>query len=463
VKTGDTQDRSAWHLPPKSVVSVVIPGKKVPIIVHWSFLLFVSTLPFEAADLSFASGSFSLSKISGLLFFMCYFFFYNPFLSHLPHRRSFPQAPTALWCFLAYVIIYILNGSFVSVEFIPKYIGRFITLVQLIIFFWIGLALLKEEKIMKGTLIAYSVSSAILALCMILRLPGFSESMTTNNAERYTALGFGSNDLANLLALAAVMLIGSYRYVSLRPLLIRICLMIMILPLLVGIVKTGSRTGIAVFLIGLSIYLLPLWKGKSRFAIIIFAIFYIGTMIYMVLYSPDASLRWQRTIEEGDLSGRSKIYFIAADMIAERPIFGWHAEFGRELGRRLGYRQSSRDAHSLYLHLFLEVGAIGAIPFLIGLWLCARAAWKARLGGLGLMPLACLFTVLAANMTNTYLVRKPLWLVLALTFAAASIAAKEQQKPRGILIVRKPLRSGGEPPNSDGQLFLFGSTSLRSL
>jgi hypothetical protein len=58
------------------------------------------------------------------------------------------------------------------------------------------------------------------------------------------------------------------------------------------------------------------------------------------------------------------------------------------------------------------------------------------------MPLACLLSMLAANMTHTYLIRKPFWLVLSLTLAAASIAAQEQRKYRGRLLVRRPLRSG---------------------
>src|SRR5262249_3510321 len=85
-----------------------------------------------------------------------------------------------------------------------------------------------------------------------------------------------------------------------------------------------------------------------------------------------------------------------------------------------------RDAHNLVLHLFLEVGLIGAMPFLIGLGLCARAAWKGRSGRLGVLPLALLLTVFAINLAHTWLSHKLMWLVLALALATASASHRGQ-------------------------------------
>jgi O-antigen ligase len=128
----------------------------------------------------------------------------------------------------------------------------------------------------------------------------------------------------------------------------------------------------------------------------------------------------------------------ALTMIAERPIVGWGpVEFQHELARRLGIRWGQKDAHNLYTHLLLEVGIVGAVPFLIGLFLCVRAAWQGRSGNLGLMPLACLMTILAANMFLTHLARKPLWLVLALALAAEPLASRRKGEHHRIVLARR--------------------------
>ena len=75
------------------------------------------------------------------------------------------------------------------------------------------------------------------------------------------------------------------------------------------------------------------------------------------------------------------------------------------------------------LAVLLEVGIIGAIPYLVGLWLCAQSAWRARVGGLGLLPLALLSTVLACGMSGNILRWKTQWLVSALALASALLRA----------------------------------------
>ena len=59
---------------PRVIVLSVLPKPRIPFMIHWSFLLFVFTIPFEAADLGFTSGSFTVSKLAGLLFLCAVFF-----------------------------------------------------------------------------------------------------------------------------------------------------------------------------------------------------------------------------------------------------------------------------------------------------------------------------------------------------------------------------------------------------
>jgi O-antigen ligase len=155
----------------------------------------------------------------------------------------------------------------------------------------------------------------------------------------------------------------------------------------------------------------------------------IASMVYLVLHDPNSLIRWRQAVDEGRLSGREKIAPTATDMIGEQPILGWKpVEFQHELGRRLGYIWEGRDAHNLYMHLLLEVGLLGALPFLIGLYICGRSAWRGRRGNLGLMPLACLTTLLVANLFLTQLQVKWLWLILALTAGPQAFATRARHR-----------------------------------
>jgi O-antigen ligase len=112
-------------------------------------------------------------------------------------------------------------------------------------------------------------------------------------------------------------------------------------------------------------------------------------------------------------------------MIRESPMVGWGRTTGfEELGSRIGL-EGRIDAHNFLLYLLLEVGLIGTVPFLTGLGLCLWAAWRARAGPFGILPLALLVSLLATMMTHTGLTAKQFWLFLALALAAAATVKRQ--------------------------------------
>ena len=70
--------------------------------------------------------------------------------------------------------------------------------------------------------------------------------------------------------------------------------------------------------------------------------------------------------------------------------------------------------HSLYLWILTEVGLLGGIPFMAGIAACVLAAWKARRGPQGSLPLALIVMILFTNLTLTNLMYKTLWIIFAL-------------------------------------------------
>jgi O-antigen ligase len=203
-------------------------------------------------------------------------------------------------------------------------------------------------------------------------------------------------------------------------------------------VYTGSRGAVVALMVGLSVYLVPYWKNRWRMSTIIVALIAMAGLAYIAANTPVFYERWLDYTEEGDTSSRDIIYANALDMISERPLVGWQpVVFNYELGSRTGNtRSGAKDAHNIFLHLFLEVGVIGAVPFVIGLWLCGQGAWKARNRNPGLLPLALLVASLAGGMSSTPIYSKALWFVLAVT-----VAAREEGKRTGRIFAGRPIEN----------------------
>jgi len=428
------------HLAPARVVHAAARVKSIPTIVRWSFLLFVFTIPFEAADLAFTSGSFSLARLTALFFFAIYCFY-------LSYEKSAPRVPPAMWWFLGYLAVYVLNGLFIPERMVSIFNERLLTLAQLFGLFWIGSSLLREEKLARIVLLTFSIAAVILALGTIVGVPGFINIKEAGGG-RITSLDFNANYVALLMAFAVVVLMGLLLDKTARSIWGKAFLVALSLSPCLFIVQTGSRAGVGALLIGISLYLIPYRRSKRKLVTIIWVAFVVVGIIHLIASNPVSLSRWQKAYYEGNTAGRDKIYPVSIDMISERPLFGWQpgAAF-YELARRESHLKgevggrNKRSAHNLVIHLLLEVGLVGTAPFLVGLWLCARAAWKARVGSLGMMPLALLATILAYSMAHTTLTKKPSWLILSLIVATASVVVREQKERSTTSLGREPFRS----------------------
>jgi O-antigen ligase len=331
-----------------------------------------------------------------------------------------------MWWFVAYLGIYVMNGFFVAPEFFGSFLTRLFTMLQLIVFFWIASDLLRDEGLARKALLTYALSTSAVAVGMLVGLSGMAVSYKTSVGARMSSMGYNPNTLAVLIVLAALTLMGLYLISP--PLRFRkVWLTALALPLVPALVSTGSRGGIVVFVFGYLVFLLPSKRYRGKPTVPILTILALAATVYIISRNATVFTRFQQTYETGDLSGRLGIYTRALEMFSEKPIFGWGpAEFWYELGRRESGYWAVRDAHSLYLHILLEVGLAGTIPFVIGLWLCVRAAWNGRNGSFGVLPLALVLTLIASNVSGTSIARKHLWLVLAIAAASEPVTARRR-------------------------------------
>src|SRR5262249_37834719 len=263
-------------------------------------------------------------------------------------KRSFPYPSRAMWWFLGYLVVFVLNGLFVGEEFVDDFSTRCFQQVQLTVFFWLAWDLLKDEKFARSVLLAYSITLGLAAVANILQLPGFSEEMTA---------GLETSSYARSMVLPAVITIGLCLYTSYKHFLSKIFLLVLTFFALVVMVRTGNRGMILGFMIGSLTYVFPYWRSKRTWIAIILIILSFVAVLYTTASNPAVLERWRRAYYEADSSGRDELYPIVVDMILEKPVLGWSVAGNYEVGRREGGRffSRARDTHNTFLAVLLDV------------------------------------------------------------------------------------------------------------
>jgi O-antigen ligase len=142
--------------------------------------------------------------------------------------------------------------------------------------------------------------------------------------------------------------------------------------------------------------------------------------------------RIEQTRETGAMAGREDLFPALWSMFLERPLLGWgpvtnHYEVAARTPSLQG--RQKRDSHNLVLETMTATGAIGTIPFAIGLTVVVAAAWRARGRRHGVLPLVLVAAALAANMSGNYIAWKYFWLVMAYAVAASTFAPGQGSAP----------------------------------
>jgi O-antigen ligase len=391
--------------------------RPLPALVRLSFLLFILTIPFEGTEFA---GPLSPARIAGLLFFGCCLCY--------PRTCFRRPSPAMLW-FCCYLILFCVMALLIPSQLRRQVLSGLATFVQLLLFFWIGSALLQDTRLVRRALLAYGAACSVLALGSLASVPGISSSVRAGGGVRglrATALDYNANALAMVLGAGIVMLVGLLLDNTRRSRGQRWLLLGMVAPMSLLLVNTGSRGGLLALVAGMSLFLVPLAPSRRRIAALGLGVFALIALAIMVARNPVSAQRVMQTVEEGRVAGRDVIYRKALGMIEEKPILGWGPVYHYyELGTRLGL--PTRDPHNGFLWLLLECGIVGTAAFGRGYWLCARAAWRSRWGPEGILPLALMVLVTVMNFSGTILARKPMWLVMAIALASPVVSTQWQR------------------------------------
>jgi O-antigen ligase len=245
---------------------------------------------------------------------------------------------------------------------------------------------------------------------------------------RTSVLGQNPNNMANNISLGLVALMGFAfgrnktspwaKYVA-APLAV----------IMVGaIIDTGSRGALLALGIGFAAFAIrgkTLW-AKAKSLVIVLAV--LGGLVLAVLLTPSLVSRYEQTLNGNDMSGRENIFPTAWGMFKEKPFIGWGPiDNMYELGRRLQITyggpvgpDGSKDTHNMLLEILTSTGLFGAVPILTCVILCLLAAWRARRGPRGALPIVMVITVILINMSGDWVASKLDWLMMACALASAN-------------------------------------------
>jgi O-antigen ligase len=411
--------------------SSVAPGDSIPVLLRFSFLFFVFSIPFEALNHSLGLGPISFARFAGLALSAT---------SVLYFRKCFSILPRPILFFLAYLAVCVVTGLFNSAIYNSLFVTQLSTWTQLLVFFWIASNLMRDQKFSGQVLLTYAVSVSAFGLAILLNLPGFSQELWTNRIEgaRVSAQGINPNFLGIVLAIASIILMGMTSFKRFRRTLLIAPLFITLFML----VQSASRGAVVALIIGISCFFMSLNFVRRKPFVIVIACFGLMGLIFFVMSNADFMKRWTRA-EEGDSAGRDHIMRNSLAMLSERPLLGWGpVEYSGELMiRDKGYldpESGMQTPHNLVMEVFLQVGIIGAIPFFFAIGYCGLIAWNGRRGELGILPFALLVSLFIGNQFHSFITSKPMWLVLSACTTASTLAASQSNLRRKL---RQPVSS----------------------
>ena len=394
-------------------------------LVQAGLLLLIASIPFEYPDRSIP---LEIPTLTGAIFLL---------LTLLHPRRCYGQLPAPVLWFAGYLLLY-LAALLVGGEHAGEAISEFIVVLQGILVLLAAGNLMRDERVATRALLTFVVACSARAWLPFL---GFARTTNTvwTGGERVSALGQNANSAAMILAAGMVALIGlayGHRHKTVLGMAMAAALGVL---LGFAVLETGSRGGLLALLGGVLVFATAADTFRARIRNGAIALLAISLLVAGAFQLPLMKNRWEDSVYHGNLAGREQLYPALWTMFLEKPVLGWGPVTNTyELAIRIGERDRPlRAAHNIILELLTATGIAGAIPFLVGAWLCARNAWRARRSPHGALPFALFCSVLISNMSGDWIASKLIWVVLA--YAMASVAWEVAAQPDALAAA--PVRS----------------------
>jgi O-antigen ligase len=395
-------------------------------LVRCAFYVFIFSLLFEWPDRPIPM---EIPTLIGFIYLA--FTFLQP-------KVCYRRVPKELLFYALYLCYFALLCGFVKRQ--GDAIKLLTLMVQIFFLMWSGYNLMRYERIMKTALMTLVISCSVVSAMQLLGVAA-TQWEFYGVGSRSSVLGQNPNNMANNISLGLVALMG----ITFGPNKISPRAKYGLAPLgvvMVGaIIDTGSRGALLALGIGYAVFAIrgkTLW-AKAKSLIIVLVV--LGGLVLAVLQTPSMTSRFNRTINGNDMSGREKIFPAAWDMFKEKPLIGWGPiDNMYELGKRVRIikdinnkrsytNKGAMDTHNMFLGALTSTGLFGTVPLFIIVILCMLAAWRARRGSQGALPLVMVVTVILINMSGNWIASKLDWLMMAYVLASASFTLVVINRP----------------------------------
>lgn len=381
-------------------------------VVRWAFCLLVFSIPFNLPNVGLP---LEVTTLTCCIFLLA---------TLLQPRVCFQPPPGAFWFFALYLYVYVFliiwhGAGYRSIQLQADQAKLLFLLFQLLLMCWTGCNILREQRSAKIALLTFAASCTILA---VVHLSGIARTTTEvgSNVLRLSTFGQNPNALGRHLALGIIALVGIAYGRNKRAFRPTVVVWPLVVLILMALASTGARGGILALGTGLLVFAIGGKTSAQRVRNVLVVMLAIGFCVWVSLRSETMERRFVRTIDEGSMAQRENLYPIAWRMFLDKPLLGWGPTINMwELGSRVSeHDHPFRDTHDLLLELLTVAGAIGSTPFLIGILLCIRGAWRGRTGAEGVLPLAMMVAILVANVGANLHYDKLYWLLMAYAMAS---------------------------------------------
>jgi len=392
-------------------------------LLQWTLYGFVFSLPFDAPGRL----PLELTTITGAVFIA---------VTLLQPQYCYGRRPAAFWWFAGYLYAYWLSYVVGGAVHTSDAVKSSLFYAQSLLILCAVFNLMRDERVARRVLLTLMIAASVHAIMTVF---GIGKAVDSESA-RATVLGQNANRAARVLGAGLLCTIGlayGRAHAGLRPRWIAWPASTLLgLAMIMG----GSRGGLVALAAGLWSFSLTGATIGLRIRNTVVALLAIGLAVWGTMQSPLMQRRVQMAMA-GNLAKRELIFPAAWGMVKDRPLTGWGPRNQYVLATRLQLPPElhlSRDTHNLFLELLTATGVLGTTPFMIGLWLCCRAAWKGRRGIEGILPMATMAALMVNNLSGNYIAFKLQWVLLA--YVLASYYYLTPQQPRPVAPSRADLR-----------------------
>jgi O-antigen ligase len=379
-----------------------------------ALIIFFFSINFEMLEVFPQYIYFSVSKLTGIFYF----------LTIIPQYKLFLRTDS-IKRFLVPLLIFFAFQTFMSLIHINVVSSGFFdyTLLLNILFFWFMINHeRKEHLIIEKAMLSFAFGALVLTLLYIAGIG------IENVAGRISVFGDDQNYIGFRTSIAVIIFVLAVLQDRLRLGWYRFLLLIPIPVMLKLISETGSRGAFFSFVlsVGAGIVLLKTNDYRKKVVTMVVGILLLIGMGTYLLESETMRSRVQQSTETGETGGRAEIWKNVFRIIKENPVFGiGQTGYTYEATAIFG---EAKSVHNVILEVLCYTGIVGLIIYFTFLYQIGVSSLKIYQRTSLLLPILLLIPVAGMILSIQILNKKIGWIIFAYIVSSLAVRHKTELK-----------------------------------